>query len=148
MITKKFLRGAASVLKPGGRLDGFLRRQRQRARCLCGAAAGDAAEALARIFPQDAAAVFFLRAGGLRKVAAEIWFQNPKKSRKTCAERRGYGRGRFRDVVADDMDSVTSSACRKMCARNSSPPSLQRYVAKHPLDADGNSSRQNGAAGD
>ena len=44
---------------------GFLRRQRQRAGCFCGVAAGDAAQTLARIFSQDGKTVFLSQPGGL-----------------------------------------------------------------------------------
>ena len=71
------LRGAAVGFEARRTAGRFLRRQRQCARRFSRVAAGNAAETLARIFPQDADAVFFLRAGRLRKMAAEIRFQNP-----------------------------------------------------------------------
>ena len=140
------LRGAAPVLKAGRTAHRFLWRQRKCTGCICRVTAGDAIETLARFFQQHADAVFFLRARRLRKMAAEIWFQNQ------CAKARAQGchlrrRGRFRDMAAHDMDSLRPARAGKICARNSSPPSPQRYVAKHPPDADGQSPCPHGAAG-
>ena len=121
-------RSRGDSARRGGSLEtrrtagGFLRRQRQRARRFSRVAAGNAAETLARIFPQDAEAVFFLRARRLRKMAAEIRLSKSTRSSSRRRTRLTPARTVWRRGCARP-GCLMSSACRKICAKNSSPPS-------------------------
>ena len=116
------LRGAAAVLKPGGRLV-----------VSCGGK-GNAHDVFLALRPEMRLKrwrEFF------RKMPMPYFFYAPADYEKwlpkfgfkinalqTRAERRDLcRRGRFGDLAAHDVAAVTSSACRKICARNSSPPS-------------------------
>ena len=117
------LRGAASVSEARRTAGRFLRRQGQCAGRFCRVAAGNAAETLARILPPDAEAVFFLQRRRITKNGCRgFGFKIHRASSSRRRTRLTPGamvlpRGCARPGC------LTSSACRKICARNSSPPS-------------------------
>jgi hypothetical protein len=128
------LRGAAACLRPaaGSSFPAAARAMRRTFSWRCGRKCGSNAGAN---FSANAQAVFFLLAGRLRKMAAEIWLQNQplKLAPKDATYRRRDGFAAWlRTTWLPYVQRVP-----EICARNSSPPSRERYTAKHPPDADG-----------
>ena len=131
------LRGMASVLKPGGRLI-----------VSCGGK-GNAQDVFVALRPE-------MRLKRWRRIISagcpsRIFFSSPADYEKWLPKfgfkitQRSSLRRRTRLTPARTVlphgcarpGCLMSSACRKICARNSSPPSRSRYVAKHPPDAEG-----------
>ena len=118
-----FLRGAAACLNPGGRLV-----------VSCGGK-GNAQDVFVALRPEMRLkrwreffrkmpkAVFFSQPGGLRKMAAAIRFQNARASGLSPKDAVYDGARTVLPRGCARPGCLTPSACRKICARNSSPPS-------------------------
>ena len=133
-------------LETGRTAGRFLRRQGQRAGCFCRAAPGDAAEALARIFPADAEAVFFLHARRITKNGCRDLVSKSHSVKLAPKDATYRGRGRLCRVAAHDVAAVhparAGKFARRIHCRRHGPLSRQTSAG-----CGGQRSRPHGAAG-
>jgi trans-aconitate methyltransferase len=112
-----------------------VRRQGQRAGRFCGVAAGDAAQALVQIFPEDAKTVFLSRPAEYEKWLPRFGFKTHtvKLSPKDAVYQ---GRDRFaawfRTTWLPYTQRVPENLREEFIAGV-----VDRYLAKHPPDAEG-----------